>query len=211
LTDQATTLRALVEAMHYAGENRYLEPALALARGTLARLQSEDGSLYDSGHDRTRRGDLRERKETIQSNAVFAEALLRLAHMARDEPLARAGRRVLGSFATDWRRYGHLAASYGRAVDLLHHQPVHVTIIGPRDADKTRSLREAALEPYVASRVVQTIDPEQDRALLASTGLPQPRPETVARAYVHRGRECYAETSRPERVAALMARTERSN
>ena len=27
LTDQATTLRALVEAMHYAGENRYLETA----------------------------------------------------------------------------------------------------------------------------------------------------------------------------------------
>lgn len=59
--------------------------------------------------------------------------------------------------------------------------------------------------------MVQTIDPDQDRELFERTGLPRPAGERVARAYVDQGQESYAETSRPERLPALMARTERSD
>ena len=71
-------------------------------------------------------------------------------------------------------------------------------------------MREAALRPYVASRIVQTVDPETDALLFERTGLPHPE-EGSARAYIDRGRESYAETSKPERLAALMTRAERSN
>jgi len=210
LTDQAYTLRALIEAMHYAGENRYLEPARKLADLAIEQLQSDDGSFYDMRHDPAARGGLRERNKSILDNAVMAEALLRLSHMTREPRYADCARAALTAFVSDYKRYGHFVAGYGRAVDLLFHEPVHVTIVGPASADRTRLLRDAALKPYVASRLVQMIDPELEPELFARCGLPKPD-EAVARAYVHQGRESYAETSKPERLAALMTRTERSN
>lgn len=209
LTDQAYTLRALIEAMHYAGENRYLEPARALAAQTIEHLQAPDGRFYDARHTSGTQG-LAVRNSSILENSVMAEALLRLSCMTRDRELAQHGRACLAAFLPDYKRYGHFVAGYGRAVDLLFHEPVHVTIVGARGADATHALRDAALRPYVASRIVQSVDPIEDTALLATCGLPAPG-EGTARAYVHQGRTCYAETSRPERLAALMARTERSS
>jgi len=210
LTDQAYTLRALIEAMHYAGENRYMEPAKAIAHLAIEHLQAEDGSFSDKRHDPAARGGLRERNTSILDNAVMAEALLRLACMTREPVFEEHARMALASFLKDYKRYGHFVAGYGRAVDLLFHAPVHVTIVGPKGADRTRALRTAALKPYVASRIVQTIDPVAEPALFERCGLPEPG-DAVARAYVDQGRESYAETSKPERLAALMARTERSN
>jgi uncharacterized protein len=211
LTDQAATLRALVEAMHYAGDNRWLEQARRLADLTVEHLGAPDGSFYDTRHDPQARGGLRERDSSILENAAMAEAMIRLGHMTREEDLIDRGRAALAAFRADYRRFGHHVAGYGRAVDLLVHPPVRVTVVGPRDADRTRALRLAALGPYVANRVVQTLDPIQDAELLARTGLPVPSELEVARAYVDQGRESYAETGKPERLPALMARTERSN
>jgi uncharacterized protein YyaL (SSP411 family) len=211
LSDQASVLRALVEAMHYAGDNRWLSHAHQLAEFAIEHLSAPDGSFYDTRFDPRARGGLRERDSSILDNASLAEALLRLGHMTRDHDLIDRGRVALSAFLADYRRFGHHVASYGRAVDLLVHPPVHVTIVGPWDADRTRALRLAALGPYVANRIVQTLDPERDAELLSRTGLPVPSPEEVARAYIDQGNESYAETGRPERLPALMARTERSN
>jgi len=211
LTDQATTLRALVEAMHYAGDNRFLERALALARLALEQLRAPGGSFYDAPENPHARGILRERTTSILDNAVMAEALIRLSHMTRDPSLLEEGRRTLASFLDDYRRYGHHVAAFARAVNLLVLPPVHVTIVGARDARRTVDLRRAALRPYVANRIVQTIDPDRDEELFARTGLPRPGADRIARAYVDQGQESYAETSRPERLPALMARMERSD
>lgn len=211
LTDQAAVLRALVEAMHYAGDNRWLDRARELAGTAIEHLGAADGSFYDTRYDPRARGGLRERETSILDNAALAEVLLRLGHMTREEDLIDRARVALGAFLKDYRRFGHHVAGYGRAVDLLVRPPVHVTVVGPRDADRTRALRLAALGPYVANRIVQTLDPERDAELLARTGLPVPSADEVARAYVDQGQESYAETGRPERLPALMARTERSN
>jgi uncharacterized protein YyaL (SSP411 family) len=161
-------------------------------------------------HDPGARGGLRHRQISILENSVMAEALLRLSHLLRDDDYADTARATLASFALDYKRFGHFVAGYARAVDLLLHEPVHVTIIGPKASEATRALREAALEPYVASRIVQVVDPVEDMELLDRFGLPGPRTLfEPARAYVHRGRGSYAETSEPARLPALMSRTER--
>ncbi|MFT5476988.1 MAG: hypothetical protein ACI8Y8_002330, partial [Planctomycetota bacterium] len=208
LSDQAYTLRAMVEAMHYAGENRFLDPAVKLARHAIENLQAEDGSFFDRLRGST--GSDPQRNRSILENAVMAEALVRLSHMTRDSFFAERARATLNSFAGDYRRYGHFVAGYGRAIDLLFHEPVHITIVGERTTDETRALREAALRPYVASRIVQTVDPVADPELLARCRLPASS-EHAARAYLHQGSESYAETSKPERLPALLARAERSN
>jgi hypothetical protein len=89
---------------------------------------------------------------------------------------------------------------------------VHVIIVSrPRDPLAERLLK-AALEPYVASCVVQTLHPSMDDALIARLGLAERRDhgESGARAFVQRGRESYAETSDPGKLPALMARIERN-
>jgi hypothetical protein len=58
---------------------------------------------------------------------------------------------------------------------------------------------------------VQVVDPVEDMELLDRFCLPGPRTLfEPARAYVHRARGSYAETSDPARLPALLARTERS-
>lgn len=212
LSDQAYMLRALIDAMQFAGENRYLAPARQLANLSIENLQSPSGGFFDTLHDPAARGGLRRRNRSILENAVMAEALLRLSHLSRDTDYADTARETLASFVSDYKRYGHFVAGYARAVDLLFHEPVHVTIVGSRNGEATHALAEAALRPYVASRIVQIIDPSEDAELLERSGLPAPRhAHELAHAYVHRGRESYAETSDPVRLPALMTRIERGS
>ena len=155
---------------------------------------------------------MRRRNRSILENSVMAEALLRLAHLTRQDDYADTARETLASFVLDYKRYGHFVAGYARAVDLFFHPPVHVTIVGRAGATQTEELVRAALRPYVASRIVQTIDPDKDAHLLERSGLPAPREsDPQARAYVHQGRESYAETSDATRLPALMARLERGS
>jgi hypothetical protein len=73
-----------------------------------------------------------------------------------------------------------------------------------------RALRRAALAPFVASRIVQIVDPREQRGLLAKSGLADPG-AGPPKAFVQRGRESYAETSDPGRLPVLMARIERGS
>jgi len=213
LTDQAYGLRALIDAHQYTGDGRWLELAVTLADTTVENLKSESGGFYDMRYDPGAVGGLRRRNRSILENAVMAEALLRLSHLTRSDDYAETATETLTSFLPDYRRYGHFVAGYARAVDLLFHPPVHVTIVGTAEAPDTQALRDAALSSYCASRVVQVIDPERDAELLARCGLASVGPGRLregARAYVHRERESYAETSDPRRLPALMTRIERA-
>jgi uncharacterized protein YyaL (SSP411 family) len=206
LSDQAYTLRALVDAMQFSGENRYMEPAQCLANLTIERLQSPGGGFFDIPRTPGARGGLARRDRSILENSTMAEALLRLSHMAWNPDYAEKARETVEAFLPEYKRYGHYVAGYARAVNLFFHEPLHVTVLGRRSDPATRALAQAALKPYVASRIVQVLDPIEDASLCQRRGLTLPL-EAQARAYVHRGRESYAETSDPVRLPALMART----
>lgn len=210
LSDQAYTLRALLDSIQFASNNQALEPARKIADLAIERLRSPSGAFYDRPYDPGATGGLRRRNRSLLENAVMAEALLRLSYFLHEPDYADCARAALASFRDDYRRYGHFVAGYARAVDLLVHPPVQVTVVGP-DEPATQALIAAALRPYVASRIVQHLDPARDRELLERSGLPTSpeRHERQARAYVQRGRESWAETSDPVKLPALMTRIER--
>src|SRR4029079_3129008 len=110
--------------------------------------RSPSGGFYDTLHDPTARGGLRRRNQSILEDSVMAETLLRLSHIVRDKDYADTARETLESFASDYKRYGHFVAGYARAVDLLFHEPVHVTIVGARKSAATRARADAAPRPY---------------------------------------------------------------
>jgi uncharacterized protein YyaL (SSP411 family) len=90
---------------------------------------------------------------------------------------------------------GHLAAAYGRQVDILLNAPAEVNIVGADDG-----LLRAALRLDVPARVVQVLDPVRDAELLLALGLPaQPAPA----AYACAGTMC----SPPVTDAAQLAET----
>lgn len=209
LADQAYVLRALCDAVQHSGRNDYLAPAKAIADAAIEQLAAPGGGFYDTAYDPSARGGLKRRDRSILENSVMAESLLRLAALSRDPDYADTAREALASFASDWKRHGHFTAGYARAVDLLFHEPVRVTVVGSPDAPDVRALLRAAWKPYVASRIVQVLDPARDGELLQRSSLPALQPGEKARAYVERGRESYAETADPARLAALMARVER--
>ena len=204
LSDQAYTLRAFVDAAQYTGETRYLDSARELADWTLEHLRSTDGSFYDTPHNPKARGGLKRRDRSILENAVLAEALLRLSQMTWVPDYADTAREALTAFGRTYKAYGHYVAGYARAVDLSLNPPVHIAVVGPFGDARSHDLLRAALKPYVASRVVQLLDPERDPDLLERSGLPTKTERPTA--YMARGRESYAETTDATRLLALMTR-----
>lgn len=206
LGDQAAVIAALLDAAQYTGESRWLEPARAIRRRAVETLRAESGAFLDRRPQAGQRGEA-----GIVDNSAMAEALLRLAlftHEPADRELAVD---ALCAFATDYKRHGHFIAGFARALALIEHPPVHVTIVAEPGATLAGELRRAALEPYVSSRVVQTLYVGDDDPWIARLGLADGWRGALqsARAFVQRGRESYAETSDPARLPALMARIER--
>lgn len=212
LSDQAYVLRALLDAYQSNGDSALLAPARRLADLAIENLHSPSGGFFDTHFDPGAHGGLRRRNRSLLENAVMAEALLRLSHCSGVHDYADTARETLESFAGDYKRYGHFTAGYARAVDLFFHEPVRVTIVGRRESRDTQALAEAARRPYVASRIVQILDPERDRELIERFRLPLPRSAgEAARAYVQRGHESWAESADPVRLPALMSRVERGS
>jgi len=212
LSDQAYTLRALLDSVQFASNNAALVPARRIADLAIEKLRSPSGAFYDRPYDPRATGGLRRRNRSLLENAVMAEALLRLSFFLHEPDYADCARVALAAFRDDYKRYGAFVAGYARAVDLLIHPPVQVTVVGP-DEPATRALIAAALRPYVASRIVQHLEPTRDAELLARSGLPAPQPQLDRgpRAYVQRERESWAETSDPVKLPAVMTRIERAS
>lgn len=170
LTDQAYVLRAIVDHTHTTGDNSLLDWAGELVECLRARAASKSGGFYDTHESEAALGGLKHRNRSILENAVLAEALARLGYLMRDRGYLDLARRTLEAFAEDYRTYGYFVAGYARAVDLLFHPPLCVTIVGRRSDERTRALRQTALSAYLPSLVVQVFDPERDEQLLARSG-----------------------------------------
>lgn len=205
LRHQAAVLRALIEAVHAAGANRYLAPARAIAAWTDEHLTAADGSF---------RGDLHQREvpaierstEDLKANGLMAEGLLRLAVLTGEPRWTERGRAALEAFLGAERSHGYAGAGFGRAMDLLVHEPLHVTVVGPSEDPLRAQLADAALRPYVASRVALVIDPAAEPELAASLGI---EPTERSYALLQRGQRTYAVTDDPQRLPALLAGSER--
>ena len=73
----------------------------------------------------------------------MAEGLLRLAVLTGEDRWQARARTALEAFLGAERSHGYEGAAYGRALDLLVHAPLHVTIAGPADDPLRRAARAA--------------------------------------------------------------------
>jgi uncharacterized protein YyaL (SSP411 family) len=185
LSDQAYTIQALVHAAQFTGDSDLLLPAEALAEQLLETHRAPEGGFFDVPQQMRNAGALNKRNRSILENSVLAEALLRLSYLSRREEFADIAHETLLSFTGSYKQYGYFVAGYARAVDLVLYEPIVVTVVGNREEEDARALRHAAQRSFVASRIVQALDPQFDPILLRRSGY---EPSGKARAYLSVGR-----------------------
>lgn len=170
LRDQSTVLRALVDAGHYAGIGSMLETATQVAVWADEHLSASDGSFQSDLHAPEKPAATRN-ADDLRDNAVMAEALIRLGVQVGDERWSERGRAALMAFLGSERQHGFATAGFGRALDLLVHEPLQVVVVGERGDETRKDLFRAAIRPYVASRVALVLDPEADADTVERLGL----------------------------------------
>lgn len=207
LRDQGAVLRALVDGVHYAGENRLLGPALEVAGWTVDHLDSPDGTFRADLHQAPTAASRRS-ADDLRHNAVMGEALIRLGVLLQDRRWMDRGRTALEAFLGSERPHGFATAGFARALDLLVHEPVRVLVVGGRTDARRSALFEAALRPYVASRVAAAIDPAEDESLASRLSLRAPNEAPYA--VIERASRTYAITEDASRLPALMTGSERA-
>lgn len=205
LTDQAYLLRLLTEATAHFGDSQYLTIAARLANIIKTRHHSPTGGFYDLSHDAAELKRPARRIRSILENSVIAEAFIKIGALTRDDSYIDSAREALKSFTHDYRQYGFYAAGYARAVDLLLHPPLLVTVVGGRKDSTAAALRIGALNCYIPNRVVDCIDPATDGERLEKAGLPR---RDRATAFISVGKSSYAEVTDADEIQSVLRMAE---
>lgn len=203
LSDQAYTARALLHAAQYTGDNRFLDVCEDLLNLVMERQRSSGGAFDDYRAESSRNIRLRRGNQSILENGLMAEVLLRAHHLTGRQEYLETARRALEAFVDEYHYYGYATAGYARAVELYLHPPVHVVIVGRRDHSATAAMVRAATEFYLPSKLVQVIDPQQDREMLRVFELPA---ESEPCAYVNVRTAHVARAASVEELLAAMRR-----
>ncbi len=206
LADQAYTIRALVDTVQHTGQNRYLRLAEDLVEMLERRQAAPEGGYYDILRDPKARGGLQRQNRSILENSVMAEALIRLFHFTGKERYLAAARATLEASSKNYKQYGYYVAGYARALDLFFYGPLVIVIVGERSHQATSALHRAALSRYIPTRIVQCIDPKEEKELLEQRGLPHREKPT---AYIFTGKTSYAEISDPRELPSVMEMADR--
>lgn len=206
LSDQVYVFRALTDAVAFLGNGAFLDAAVRVAEVLRQRYLSPSGAFYDMSHDAPSVKRNPRRNRSILENSVAAEAFIRLGLVTRNDSYVKTAEDVLRSFTSDYRQYGFYAAGYARAVDLVIHPPLHVTVVGHPADPRAEALRLAALSTFVPNRVVDGIDPDRESTRLKRSGLPA---REIPTAFVFVGKSSYAELTDPDEVPSVLSMAER--
>jgi uncharacterized protein YyaL (SSP411 family) len=164
LGDQAWMIRASLALYEATGDGRWRDRALALSSFVRAELAADGGGFYAHTEDEDARGVFARRRIPFVENAVYARALVRLAHLTNDDAYLASARGAL--VAVSDRAY---VASFGRkvgeyllALEELEGPHVIVSIVG-EDDERTEALHRAALGWYHPPRIVELGRPGASR------------------------------------------------
>lgn len=201
LNDQIYLCQALLQAVEYMGENRYLEVIRDLIDTIVQKQSSSLGGFYDIPQRHSGPGGLRRQNKSILENAVMASVLIRYHYLTFDDRYLDLAESTLKAFAEDYHLYGYFTAGYAKAVDLYFYKPLYVVIIGKQESPQTQRLRKAATQIYLPSRIVQTIDPETEPELVERMQFPIGK---EPKAYVCLERSCHAALEDPDKLKQVM-------
>lgn len=207
LADQSFMARALLHATQYTGDRRYLDVAEDLLRVLLTKQSAVQGGFFDVRADVEGPGSHRRRNQSILENGLIAEVFLRAHYLTQKDEYFTTAERTLKLFAADYHLYGYYTAGYARAVDLYLHPPVQALIVGKRNSEATTAMVRAASRIYLPSKLLQVVDPEEDRDLIERFELPKDAGGVVAFVMIRKAH--VARETTPEGLAVAMEKAGR--
>jgi len=171
LADQVHMTQCLIDSYQVTADRKFLDHAESLAEFMLNNLWDTTGGFYDKPKETSAFGALKLLDKPLDENSVAAETFLRLHHLTGKQKYLETAKKTLEYFASDYQRYGIMAAVYGLAVELYLH-PMQIHIVGSMKDAVTRRFLSESLRVYNPLKVVETLDPVLDRGRLENLGYP---------------------------------------
>ncbi|MFA5364516.1 MAG: DUF255 domain-containing protein [Candidatus Bathyarchaeia archaeon] len=197
LADQVYMVKCLTDCYQVSMEKKFLDKALTIAQFMLDRLwDADEGGFFDKPVDGDALGALKLLDKPLEENSAAVEAMLRLHHFTGEQHFLDTAKRVLDFFAVNVQRYGVMGAVYGLAVEM-YLRPLVVHVVGSKKDETTKQFVVKCLKTYYPLKVVQVLDPNQDKVRLAALGYPA---GDVPLAYVCFGGTCNT-VNDPNKVA----------
>ena len=199
LTDHVYITKCLIDSYQITSNQKFLDIAENIAEFMIKNLWDKNGGFYDKTKKINEIGALKQLDKPLGENSVAADTFLRLYHLTDKSTYLEKAKKTLNYFATNYKRYGITAASYGLAVEL-YMNPMKINIIGSKEDEKTHQFLTECLKTYNPLKVLEIVDPEKNSERLELLGYPETeRPIT----YV-----CYEKTCKsiknPEKISSII-------
>jgi uncharacterized protein YyaL (SSP411 family) len=209
LEDYALLIDGLLALYRATLEARWLEEALRLTEGTVARFASEENAgFFDAAEDHatpiTRSRDLHD-GATPSGNAVAADVLLRLGAMSGNDAWTARATALLQALASTMREHPLAAGRYLSALSFYLGPVQELALAGDRESDGVQALLDASYEVYSPNLIVGYVD-EGAPDLVARLPFLQDRPARggQATAYLCEHMACLPPVHDPEALATLL-------
>jgi len=200
LTDQAYMVRCLLDCYQIIFDRKFLQNAKTLSEFMLRKLwDRKNGGFYDKPQDSDALGALKLLDKPLEENSVAADSFLRLYHLTGNQKYLETAKRTLEFFVNNHQRYGFMGAVYGLAVERFL-QPMHIHLVGSRKEKTTDLLLKECIRAYNPLKIVELVDPEQDKNRLKALGYPV---SGVPIAYICAGGDCRS-IDDPKKVADVI-------
>jgi hypothetical protein len=174
LSDNLFFSRALIDAYQILGEKTYLELAEEVAGFILDNfVDIQRGGVFDILPDINAIGLLKNRGKTIMQNGLAADMFSTLYHLTDKKMYHAVAEVTLTSFTKTYQSHELYATAYAQAVDRFLNPPVKIVVIGPKSDEKTHELHIKALNIFVPRRIVEILDPEEDKEKIQKSNFPE--------------------------------------
>jgi uncharacterized protein YyaL (SSP411 family) len=173
LTDQVYMIKCLIDCYQINLDKEFLGKAEILAKIMLTKLWDNNSGFNDKTKENEDFGALKLLNKPLEENSVAIDNCLRLYHLTGKQQYLEIARKTLAFFSLDYQQYGILGATYGLAVEL-YLDPIHIHIIGSKEEKLTCQLLKESLGTYNPLKIVEVIDPEEDKDRLRDLGYSVP-------------------------------------
>ena len=219
LSDQVHALGGFLDLHQATGDPESLQTAMQTAEVIHKLFGAPDGGYHDVCDISSNPEPMLLPVKPILENSLMAVALIRLSCLTGQQELEQRARDTLslfrgvapGSSYLGWpglRRmeedeevlYLPAAPVWARAWDMLQRGPVHFVLVGSSSDQRTRRLLRSALRVYAPHKVVQALNPQDERNRVEDLGFPVDGPPAL---YVCMSGTCMAPIFTPAQVRNL--------
>ncbi|HPI78300.1 MAG TPA: AGE family epimerase/isomerase, partial [bacterium] len=166
LADNALLARALIEAYQTTGETRFLdkaESAAAIIHKNFRRADAQEFSLYEAASSSG--GGSTVCSSDSFSNLVVVSVLSDL-YLLTDNEAYRARADALVATMKAMSSTDLFSALGRETLFRMEHKPLMMVVVGSKKDPATAAMRSSALKFFEPLKLVMTVDPELDAAIL---------------------------------------------